>query len=940
MPPLGSVLMEWTVAQPIRYELLLESSLKLLDRPFSIGAPVKRHEEDYMSGIIVKTVQTCSLRSMDTIQNKNTGKTMSATYSDLLQAEDSVQYIGHEMAHGVPASELQCPHMYSSEDLVIYRNWIGRVGDVIDEVTLRLYDNSVVVVRHEFDTDPLDSAVNRFSPGDIVRSRKANLRTGRWIFGAYNPNLLPVGVVVEVRAIECHVDWLYNRGTCIPRRLVLPRPMPVLGVDELYSDEIKLYDQTSGPQRLFSDRSSTLSSTDLELSSGLRVVFRDLAGACVKYDGSNGRGKVTKLDRRDTLGYNMNVFTVTDVTSHSTVQWQDLSITVEPNVALIPESEDDEHTMYPGEIIHTQDTVKNEQSTWLVQPTRVGIAQSVSARDRTVQVRWCPSAQVRLLRENNNELVPDSHIGSPSGPIEEVTIYDVNCLGSMNNYRGDFVFIRPPINDPAQLALFSTSPTDHDWIGEVVDQSIDGVYTVRLGAGEPLRDIQVAADGLLLAFRADDLSDTNDSIDDDGMSYEYDSNDDDSMEVSLFDQEEITYYYPHGSHQLGGGGSMLVDDDNDDAWTTENEGDVDNDNKDENENGAEDEATSLEDSEMPRVAVNMLQFGHLESYPEQATAPVQPFDDSHISSAVNGPPAYSVLENEVPSDHHYTKKTPPSNLRAILKEHKILRAPSNLPEGVYVRTWESRMDLLRILLVGPLGTPYAYAPFAFDILLPPTYPNDPPLVFFHSWGSDGSGQGRVNPNLYEDGKVCLSLLGTWNGDENRGESWIPRKSTVLQVLISLLGLVLVREPYFSGCLVGQRSNSLHTKSCLDEAGYETLQGLSSSRIASILYNERTYLRARGFIASALVSLKQQTQSSGFDGLTDVLEWLYLNNSGPRLLKKALRDGEEVITRSGNTVNATMDPKDGTSTISKGACLQLRRVLRDLSIMTSENADCD
>ena len=37
---------------------------------------------------------------------------------------------------------------------------------------------------------------------------------------------------------------------------------------------------------------------------------------------------------------------------------------------------------------------------------------------------------------------------------------------------------------------------------------------------------------------------------------------------------------------------------------------------------------------------------------------------------------------------------------------------------------------------------------------------------------------RVNPNLYEEGRVCLSLLGTWTG--HRQEMWTTA-STILQV---------------------------------------------------------------------------------------------------------------------------------------------------------------
>ena len=75
----------------------------------------------------------------------------------------------------------------------------------------------------------------------------------------------------------------------------------------------------------------------------------------------------------------------------------------------------------------------------------------------------------------------------------------------------------------------------------------------------------------------------------------------------------------------------------------------------------------------------------------------------------------------------------------------------------------------------------------------PTKASQPPVGYFHSWTA---GIGRVNPNLYEDGKICLSLLGTWHA-EKRGEGWSAAGSSVLQLLVSLMGLVLVREPWYS-----------------------------------------------------------------------------------------------------------------------------------------------
>ena len=47
-------------------------------------------------------------------------------------------------------------------------------------------------------------------------------------------------------------------------------------------------------------------------------------------------------------------------------------------------------------------------------------------------------------------------------------------------------------------------------------------------------------------------------------------------------------------------------------------------------------------------------------------------------------------------------------------------------------------------------------------------------------------------NLYEEGKVCLSILGTWAGDKS--ESWSASRSSLLQALVSIQGLVLVKEP--------------------------------------------------------------------------------------------------------------------------------------------------
>ncbi|KAH6556351.1 hypothetical protein KP509_1Z185900 [Ceratopteris richardii] len=79
--------------------------------------------------------------------------------------------------------------------------------------------------------------------------------------------------------------------------------------------------------------------------------------------------------------------------------------------------------------------------------------------------------------------------------------------------------------------------------------------------------------------------------------------------------------------------------------------------------------------------------------------------------------------------------------------------------------------------------------FLFDILLKASYPFEPPEVHFLT---TGGGKVRFNPNLYANGHVCLSLLGTW-----MGPGWEPSKSNLMQVLLSIQGLVLVADPLYN-----------------------------------------------------------------------------------------------------------------------------------------------
>ena len=149
--------------------------------------------------------------------------------------------------------------------------------------------------------------------------------------------------------------------------------------------------------------------------------------------------------------------------------------------------------------------------------------------------------------------------------------------------------------------------------------------------------------------------------------------------------------------------------------------------------------------------------------------------------------------------------------KRILKELSTYQTalPIEYGSSVFIRAMEGRMDLLRCLIIGPDETPYACGLFFFDIYLG-NYPTNPPKV---KSLTTGGGKYRMNPNLYNDGKVCLSLLGTW-----AGPGWQAGESTLLQVLVSIQSLILVEEPYFN------------------EPGYQSQEGTDKGRFASQMYN--------------------------------------------------------------------------------------------------------
>ena len=152
---------------------------------------------------------------------------------------------------------------------------------------------------------------------------------------------------------------------------------------------------------------------------------------------------------------------------------------------------------------------------------------------------------------------------------------------------------------------------------------------------------------------------------------------------------------------------------------------------------------------------------------------------------------------ELSEDHlYYNYRENHLSSKTIMRiTSEIMSIKNNLPtswdSSIILRYCEN-VNLLKFIIVGPKDTPYHNGLFEFHCYFPDTYPAKPPHILIET---TNGGKFRFNPNLYANGKVCLSLLGTWSGE--KGESWQPKLSTFLQILISIQSLILVKDPYFN-----------------------------------------------------------------------------------------------------------------------------------------------
>lgn len=118
-------------------------------------------------------------------------------------------------------------------------------------------------------------------------------------------------------------------------------------------------------------------------------------------------------------------------------------------------------------------------------------------------------------------------------------------------------------------------------------------------------------------------------------------------------------------------------------------------------------------------------------------------------------------------------------VKRILSDLKIIKSNNLDSNHIYVSTNDDDIFNIKAMIVGPDDTPYEGGFYFINLDIPKNYPLEPPRGKFMTLNN----QIRFNPNLYKNGKICVSILNTWSGP-----SWTTA-CTLSGVLLSIQSLL-------------------------------------------------------------------------------------------------------------------------------------------------------
>ncbi|XP_026661379.2 probable ubiquitin-conjugating enzyme E2 24 isoform X3 [Phoenix dactylifera] len=693
-----------------------------------------------------------------------------------------LETISGELIKDMNSKKLLRVRSFAPGDYVVHGSWLGRVERVVDLVTI-LFDDGAQCEILMKDTEiltPLSPDIFEDTPypnypGQRVRFNVPTIsKSARWLCGSWKVSR-DEGTVYHVEVGSVHVKWIasvmnaWGIHSSTPPHYQDPTNLTLLSC--FACANWQLGDCCKLPVDYFHDTQMTT-----EKSAPLNAAPNNL----------------TKMQKE--LGVNgqdfKQMYVIAKTKSKVDVLWQngEHSFGIDPQT-LFPVNNLGDHDFWPEQFVLEKITSEDVHVPGI---QRLGIVKNVDAHERTVNVKWiAPEVKqaVDFRCASSVEMVSAYElVENPdmSFCIGDIVFRHIPCFDYMENNLEVHSFGQRQRHNLPEQALNSTlagaDALQKKHIGETHEEYFQG-YLSCIGNVIGYKDegIQVRwASGIISKVRPIEIFGLDRLLDPASTSS--------SLEESV---------PPDVSKEIAEQEKQLL-------------------HKKEKKGDAKYEILKTEE----------LQLDLEDLDPVSLKRPVEEAKQSEQPTFLPG--------NDIPgnfkqfdivddySDHHFlngigsgfvSSQGTRGWLKKIQKEWSILK--QDLPDSIYVRVYEERMDLLRASIVGAPGTPYHDGLFFFDIFFPPDYPHEPPLVHYRSGGL------RLNPNLYESGKVCLSLLKTWMGTGT--EVWNPESSTILQVLLSIQALVLNEKPYFN------------------EAGYDKQMGRAEGEKNSITYNENAYI---------------------------------------------------------------------------------------------------
>uniref|UniRef100_M4D980 UBC core domain-containing protein n=1 Tax=Brassica campestris TaxID=3711 RepID=M4D980_BRACM len=764
----------------------------------------------------------------------------------------------------ISTKELKRVRDFCVGDYVVHGPWLGRIDDVLDNVTVLFDDGSMCrVLRAEplqlkpVSQSNLEEDANfPYYPGQRVKATSSSVfKSSRWLSGLWKPNRLE-GTVTKVTAGSIFVYWIASAGFGPDSAVSPPEEQSPSNLTLLSSfthanwqvgdwgllpsvnqsatiplhkhvSKLRLYDS----QAKRADREQNKSDLEDELSEEKSEPVGITAEALPKETTVSStskepahepwplhRKKIRKLvirkDKRVKKKEESFERALLIVNSRTLVDvaWQDGTVECRREATtLIPIETPGDQEFVPEQYVVEKASDDDDNNT--TEPKRVGVVKSVNAKERTASVRWL---KPRLTAEEPREFDKE----------EIASVYELEVHPDYDYCYGDVVVRLSPVtmalpasseateqDDGHQDAEYHQEAKVHDKEENEVDTNIPELSWVGNITGLKDGDIEVTwADGMVstvgpqaiyVVGRDDDESIAAESeasdaaswetVDDDnggapeedlgrgsfleensdaGNNGENDSGRNGALALPLAAVEFVTRMasgiFSRGQKAEDSSSSSLTDD-NGLTNSSHERGSFLDDHSPTNFSATDN--CDLEGTVVENEAVER-------SEGEKSEEPIPSESDSCSFKR------FDISQD--PLDHHYLgsdeQKTKERRwFKKVDQDWKILQ--NNLPDGIFVRVYEDRMDLLRAVIAGAYGTPYQDGLFFFDFHLPSDYPSVPPSAHYHSGGW------RLNPNLYEEGK----------------------------------GLVLNSKPYFN------------------EAGYDKQIGTAEGEKNSLGYNENAFL---------------------------------------------------------------------------------------------------